>query len=577
MNPDRAHDLWIRFLEERSLPPAEEQELSRALRTDAGLRRELLQDIEMDGFLGGVGAGPEQESEFSKSFFERLLAEGDATRFINKVESQLERKRPRTTRRLRLPASGAWTPAFIAAGLFLAALVVLLLFSSGPDPDIAQKKVSPKPAAEPKRPEAEVRVREEEKPKAPEVNERRPKASDALKADRERIERELQEAAERNRKTPEKRGPATPPQPQPEPPKREDPMPTPDPRPATRAVVVKVADVQNEVFLLEGDKRTPLRPGQDVLIGQGLETGPKSTASLRYADNTRIDAGPETRIDEFALSAGKRVLVARGSIRAIVAKQPKDQPMVLASPHGEAKVLGTTLGIHVDPDPKKGMRLEVDEGKVELKNLAGKTVLVESGHYAVAAAGETLVARPFERVSDCPAIRDTVLSKQDPNSNYGSDPRVIMEGTGAPGLLKFDLSSIPPGSVVQSVDLVVQVVNGTSNPYPLFDLKRDWAEGEATWNQAKAGFRWQTAGAMGIADRGTATLGTLGPAPQGAATVALNSVGIGVVQGWVNKPATNFGLIVHGATSTDSLQLESREGASKPKLVVRYISSAGKR
>jgi hypothetical protein len=88
------------------------------------------------------------------------------------------------------------------------------------------------------------------------------------------------------------------------------------------------------------------------------------------------------------------VALSNGSLRAVVAKQ--EQPMIFASSDGEAKVLGTTLRISVDPDPKKGMRLEVEEGRVELKRLSDqKTVLVESGHFAVAAAGVELKRLPL--------------------------------------------------------------------------------------------------------------------------------------------------------------------------------------
>jgi hypothetical protein len=68
--------------------------------------------------------------------------------------------------------------------------------------------------------------------------------------------------------------------------------------------------------------------------------------------------------------------------------------MIFETPQGEARVVGTTLRLIVDTDPRKGTQLEVEEGKVLLKNLAGKSVPVESGHYAVAAAGAALVSKP---------------------------------------------------------------------------------------------------------------------------------------------------------------------------------------
>jgi hypothetical protein len=67
--------------------------------------------------------------------------------------------------------------------------------------------------------------------------------------------------------------------------------------------------------------------------------------------------------------------------------------MILTFPHGAAKILGTTLKLSVDPEPKKGTRLEVEEGRVELKNLSGAHVEVGSGQFAVAQEGMELVAR----------------------------------------------------------------------------------------------------------------------------------------------------------------------------------------
>jgi len=95
------------------------------------------------------------------------------------------------------------------------------------------------------------------------------------------------------------------------------------------------------------------------------------------------------------IEPGKRLSLTQGTLRAVVAKQPIDHPMILQTPHGEAKVVGTTLRILIDSDPAKGTRLEVEEGKVELGDLAGRTVSVESGHYAVAADGAGLVAKPI--------------------------------------------------------------------------------------------------------------------------------------------------------------------------------------
>jgi len=88
--------------------------------------------------------------------------------------------------------------------------------------------------------------------------------------------------------------------------------------------------------------------------------------------------------------AGKSLTLVRGVLTADVRKQPADQPMVITTPQGEATVLGTKLRLTVEPDEKGSTRLEVEEGKVRLKRLVdGKTVGVDSGHFAVAGVTPT--------------------------------------------------------------------------------------------------------------------------------------------------------------------------------------------
>ncbi len=162
----------------------------------------------------------------------------------------------------------------------------------------------------------------------------------------------------------------------------------------THMTIARVVRVEGEVALSRGGQNKPARAEEDLLPGDRLEAvGKNGMAALLYADGTRLEVTAGAVVLESGARGAKRASVEAGAVRAQVARQPKDQPMVFATPHGEATVLGTTLLIHVDPDPKKGTRLEVTEGKVRLKNLSGKTVDVPAGHYAVAAAGVDLAAR----------------------------------------------------------------------------------------------------------------------------------------------------------------------------------------
>jgi len=189
--------------------------------------------------------------------------------------------------------------------------------------------------------------------------------------------------------------PQKPPEPpKPEPPKPASPKPDPAPpvpKPETRSAVARVDRVEGEVHVVEVDgRKIPLAGPHDLLAGQRLETG-AGRAHLRFPDQTLlVDMGSRTVLGNVRVEGGKTISLEQGEIRAQVTPQ-KDKPMVFVTPHGKATVKGTTLRIFVDA---KATRLEVTAGKVELENLAGKAVLVESGHSAVAAADAALAARP---------------------------------------------------------------------------------------------------------------------------------------------------------------------------------------
>jgi ferric-dicitrate binding protein FerR (iron transport regulator) len=123
--------------------------------------------------------------------------------------------------------------------------------------------------------------------------------------------------------------------------------------------VARLESLRGKVLLVPG--RSPAAQGQDLLGGQGLETvGQGSRAGLVFSDATRLELGPDSALPQIEdRDSGKRVSLGKGTLVANVARQPAGHPMVFTTPQGEARVLGTTLRILVDPDPKMGTRLEV--------------------------------------------------------------------------------------------------------------------------------------------------------------------------------------------------------------------------
>jgi hypothetical protein len=237
--------------------------------------------------------------------------------------------------------------------------------------------------------------------------------------------------------------------------------------------------VDGDVFVLTSRGREPARVGQTILSGQGVECdGPRSAALLSCADRTRLELAGETVLRELVErdgTKGRRLFIDKGTVKAEVSRQPAGLAMMFETPHGEARVLGTTLALHVDADPKKGTRLEVEEGKVELKNAAGRSVFVDAGHHAIAAAGvplavktlpkeETLLAFAFEdgkkpaqvasgSVERGPGNRVCLLAEGEP----GAGTTRIVFSDGDRGLLTFQ------GDEVLSFDYWVDPQAGSVN------------------------------------------------------------------------------------------------------------------
>jgi len=163
-------------------------------------------------------------------------------------------------------------------------------------------------------------------------------------------------------------------------------------------VVGSLKDVTGRVLRIDQGVEAPAGKGEDLRSGQGLRTeGPGSQATVIWRDGTMLELGEDTTLHRIEEAPdGKRVSLAKGSLKADVARQEGGRPMKFTTPQGEAKVLGTSLRISADADPATGTRLEVTDGRVELRNPAGKAVTVESGQFAVSAKGVELVARKVE-------------------------------------------------------------------------------------------------------------------------------------------------------------------------------------
>ncbi|MEQ4205797.1 DNRLRE domain-containing protein [Actinopolymorpha sp. B9G3] len=158
------------------------------------------------------------------------------------------------------------------------------------------------------------------------------------------------------------------------------------------------------------------------------------------------------------------------------------------------------------------------------------------------------------------------LSVGNNSSTYGKTRALLerpMEGT------------IPSGVTVVDAELQLWQSHSTGSgaTFDAHALTAPWSEGQATWNQAATSDLWTTAG--GDYNAGVADDDTIGSDPKRQ----IWDVGT-IVQGWVDDPASNYGLLlkVHDEAASGPQQQatfissESDVDAElRPQFVVRYL------
>jgi ferric-dicitrate binding protein FerR (iron transport regulator) len=566
MTPERLDDLASRLSEAGDLSPEEERELGLALQESPEARRVVMSYFRLEGaLLEQARAG-------------LLLGTSPAR--------QPAPLRPFPARR---PSTLAWSSGLAAAGILLA----LLFFAQGPltpataplqarasgpsrSPHSASSAIPPEPSSAPN--PALSRVPEEDP---------------AFPSPTPALEKLL---SPRELETPTSK---------PLPSSSETPSGTPldnEGKKLQDSVLTEILieRVEGDVKLVGAGGKVPGQAGDSVRGGQGLETGGgKSLAVLSFPDGTRIEARADTLLRDIREKgaapgkAGRSLYLQHGSVWAQVRPQPADRPLVIQSPRGEARVLGTVFTLRMDPDPKGVLRLDVQEGRVRFtRSSDGRTIEVGAAHSVSSGQSADLVAiRSQDEIqsfqdgrfpaADYAGTRDTELVEKSPQTAFGGAKVLLAEAEDPKEkrkaswpLLRWDLSSVPVGSKVHSVSVGLHIVEPSrGQAFYFFEPARSWIESEATWKLASAGNLWRFPGSLGSAERWPTALGTLTPLQKGEYTTMLGDAGIAVVQSWINIPATNLGLQIAGSSAAAGFHFSSREAPSpetRPRLTIVY-------
>ncbi len=378
-------DLIARHFE-GELDAADEARLEELLAEDPGSFDRFKGLVGIEGLLRARGVEPGARADLEGRVAESVRLEERRRRLTSRVMESLRGRRARRSAPARPVA--AWVAAALAAAAFLGAVA---LVARPPEPlperEAARREI-PVPATA-DRPGEVAPVPEPQPPILKPADPPRPETPDAPQEVR--------------------------PAPAPEAPRPAPPSDPPVLRPAVEPAVTVTAAA--EISGLEGKVVLVLDAGRKEAsagpfpAGGGVETGSDGRAVLRWTDGTRVEfeAGTEARdvrdrepAGPGRKAGGRRFLLARGAVSVVATRQPADQPMVVATPLGEVRVLGTAFRLAVRPEGKAEARLEVTEGKVRFTRARdGKGVDV--------AAGQALAAGPESELAPKPIRPDEVV------------------------------------------------------------------------------------------------------------------------------------------------------------------------
>lgn len=152
--------------------------------------------------------------------------------------------------------------------------------------------------------------------------------------------------------------------------------------PPAQLAILEIRDFSGEAAITRAGRSVPLQSGTRMVAGDIITTPRDGFVVLNYeAENTSLRLGGDSELLVASSAAGKSFNLKSGRLDGDVAKQPEGQPMVIATPHATATVVGTRFTIFSFADYSQ---LDVASGRMRF---AGRdpadSVVVQQGEYAV--------------------------------------------------------------------------------------------------------------------------------------------------------------------------------------------------
>lgn len=146
--------------------------------------------------------------------------------------------------------------------------------------------------------------------------------------------------------------------------------------PSKNRNIAKVLYVQGEVRVKRGPIHAALRPGMALREDDHLVNDDRGEVHFEFNDGSSVKVGPGARwhLGNESLNHGRVFQIAAGMVWMDV--RPQVHPMIVRTPVGEVRVLGTRFSVEVK-QPK--MSVDLFEGQVALVKGEQETLLATGG------------------------------------------------------------------------------------------------------------------------------------------------------------------------------------------------------
>ena len=172
---------------------------------------------------------------------------------------------------------------------------------------------------------------------------------------------------------------------------------------------VELVDVRENVAIERGGRSFTATASIPLQTGDTLQISPEGSASVRFADDTRLSLESGASITLRGDDA-KQIELTAGRLRAHVAKQASGHHVVIRTPLAAVTVHGTAFALDASA---RSTRLDVSEGWVRMSHSQKASEMdLTGGEFALALPGADLVgglyAPPLTPTSSATGDRDYV-------------------------------------------------------------------------------------------------------------------------------------------------------------------------